>query len=62
MKSVVLLMYAIVGGGPEFAPFTYFETMAECKEKEVALMALAEKVHLRVRTGCYVLEPPPKAK
>jgi hypothetical protein len=55
-------MYAIVGGGPEFAPFTYFETMAECKEKEVALMALAEKVHLRVRTGCYVLEPPPKAK
>lgn len=57
MKLVVLLMYTLVNGSPEFAPFTYFDTMTECKEKEVALQALAEKAHVRVGTGCYVLTP-----
>jgi hypothetical protein len=57
MKLFVLLMYAIANGAPEFAPFTYYESMAECKEKETALVALADKVHVKVRTGCYAVDP-----
>lgn len=57
MKLFVLLMYTMATGAPEFAPFTYYESMTECKEKEVALVALAEKVHVKVRTGCYALDP-----